>query len=47
MVTIDAAFDMHLLVTGAAMVSIYTWVRMEPRLPNESATALLPAQQPG
>lgn len=47
MITIDAAFDVHLLLCLAAMISIYTWLRTEPSLPRETTPTLSPAQQPG
>jgi len=47
MVTIDAAFDVHLLLCLAAMTSIYAWVRTEPSLPRETGGAFAPARQPG
>ena len=46
-ITIDAAFDIHLMVILGAMTAIYTWLRTEPELPAAPRPQLVAATQNG
>lgn len=46
-ITIDAAFDVHLLVLLGACIAVYTWVRSNPLLPGTSEPLLVPARHTG
>lgn len=46
-ITIDAAFDVHLLVLLGASIAIYTWTRSNPVLPRVPEPALVPVRHAG
>lgn len=46
-ITIDAAFDVHLLVLLGASIAIHTWTRSNPVLPRAPEPVLVPVRHAG